>query len=171
MFMGQGNSPAPVLIPCPEPSRCYHVPIPNFGVGRIIHVEPGMKCQYCGCNPLKVMGKDLYPERKKLWRKKFLRCEQCDAQVGCHNSGDHKWKPFGPLANRPLRQLRKKAHAAFDPIWQSGVMTRKEAYDWMADRLKLSRDQAHIGMLSEEQCERLMILSENVLTLARGRKR
>lgn len=132
--------------------------------------EQDVRCPYCGSKPRKCTGKELYPERKKVWKKKFLRCDPCDAQVGCHASKDHKWKPFGPLADRPLRQLRKRTHAAFDPIWQSDLMTRHEAYTWMADRLHLTREAAHIGMLTREQCERLIFLSGNVMKLAVGKK-
>lgn len=52
-------------------------------------------------------------------------CKDCDAYVGCHNNTK---TPLGIMANRELREWRIKAHAAIDPLWKTGFMTRKEVY-------------------------------------------
>lgn len=49
-----------------------------------------------------------------------------------------------------------KAHDAFDPLWKSGRMKRGQAYAWMCKALGISRDEAHIGMFSVDQCKTLI---------------
>lgn len=116
----------------------------------------GMKCQYCGNKAKKVMGNVIYPHRKSLWKKKFFRCDPCDAHVGCHDTGNGRFKSMGQLANRALRRLRIRAHDAFDPIWQSGQMKRQLAYAWLANQMGLSVNETHIGHFNETQCARVI---------------
>jgi len=52
-------------------------------------------------------------------------CRSCDAYVGVHKGTD---KPKGRLANAELREYKKKAHSAFDPLWRFGGMMRRQAY-------------------------------------------
>lgn len=60
--------------------------------------------------------------------------------------------PLGRMANASLRRLKQKAHAAFDPLWRSGDMTRAEAYSWLARHLGVSENNCHIGMMDEDGC-------------------
>lgn len=53
------------------------------------------------------------------------------------------------MANKEIRELRKKAHELFDPLWQTGLMKRKEAYKKLAKFLDLK--EAHISWLTKEQ--------------------
>lgn len=115
-----------------------------------------MKCQYCGNRARKVMGNVIYPHRKALWKRKFYQCKPCDAHVGCHQTSNGKFKAMGELANRELRALRVKAHAAFDPLWQSGSMSRSRAYAWLAGQMDVEVRDCHIGMFNVEQCRRVI---------------
>ena len=56
--------------------------------------------------------------------------------------------PKGTLANRELRQKRIQAHRIFDQIWQQGILSKPEAYRWVADKFCLTDKQAHIGQFS-----------------------
>ena len=49
-----------------------------------------------------------------------------------------------------------RAHTAFDPFWQAEGMTRKQAYQWLADQLGLNQEQCHIGMFDVAQCQRVV---------------
>lgn len=73
----------------------------------------------------------------------------CDTYVGCHPGTD---KPLGTMAGALLRGLRKTAHRELDHFWKSGQISRSEAYRLLAEQLDLSPEEAHIGMLNEEQC-------------------
>ncbi len=119
-------------------------------------------CSYCDNKAILVTGKVIYPHRPDLATKKFWNCIPCKAYVGCHPvSNHHKTDdvPLGRLANAELRKLKSQAHAAFDPKWRSGMMTRKEAYGILADRLGIKRKDCHIGMFEEETCLKVVEIS------------
>lgn len=106
-------------------------------------------CPYCGGFSKKVTGEVVYPHRKDLWELKFYLCSPCDAYVGTHKSTD---KPLGRLADMRLRTAKKAAHAAFDPMWRNGPMTRTEAYKWLAEKLGIDGKDCHIGMFDMDMC-------------------
>lgn len=105
-------------------------------------------------------GRELYPNRPELHRKNFWRCAPCDAHVGCHAYNRRHSRtgtePLGRLANRELRAAKMRAHAAFDPLWREGEMTRDEAYSWLARRLGLKPSNCHIGMFDVAMCDRVV---------------
>jgi hypothetical protein len=82
-------------------------------------------------------------------------CRPCQAWVGCHAGTD---EPLGTLADAETREWRKKAHAAFDPMWKSGPMTRAEAYRWLAGRLGVDQDECHVGLFGAETCRQVVEL-------------
>lgn len=110
-------------------------------------------CPYCH-NPSELVGGlAIYPHRMDLAEKKFYQCEPCDAYVGCHQDTE---EPLGRLANAELRQSKMKAHAAFDPNWQSRKMARVHAYRLLAKNLGIHTDECHIGMFDVETCSRVV---------------
>lgn len=64
--------------------------------------------------------------------------------------------PLGRLANKELRDAKMLAHTYFDPIWKDGVMRRQKAYEWLAKRLNIPREECHIGMMDMERCRRVV---------------
>ena len=120
-------------------------------------------CRYCGGTAELVTGETLYPHRPDLFKLLFWRCAPCDAHVGCHrpNIGyGNGTRPLGDLANKELRLLRGFAHAAFDPLWEEGLMDRKGAYAWLAARLEISVADTHIGSFDEKLCRRTIELAK-----------
>jgi hypothetical protein len=83
-------------------------------------------------------------------------CLYCDAYVGTYGRSN---RPMGPLADEPLRNARKAAHSVFDIMWQRGDMTRSQAYRWLAWKMELPPELAHIGMFNKDQCERAWVHS------------
>lgn len=110
-------------------------------------------CPYCHMPSVYVTGAILYPKYPRLHGKSFWLCRPCDAYVGCHAGTAN---PLGRLANAELRAAKMRAHAAFDPIWRDGKVGRTEAYRWLANRLGLSRRDAHIGNFDIELCNRVV---------------
>lgn len=51
---------------------------------------------------------------------------------------------------------RIKAHAAFDPLWQSGQMTRSEAYRWLADELGVPKRLCHMKHFDDAICRKVV---------------
>lgn len=57
-----------------------------------------------------------------------------------------------------LAKARIAAHAAFDPLWQSGRMTRTKAYSELARRLGIPKHLAHMQMFDKATCEHVIAL-------------
>lgn len=57
-----------------------------------------------------------------------------------------------------LSQLRAEAHRALDVYWHFGVVSRNQAYAWLADRLGMAPEMCHIGMFGEKDCKRVIEL-------------
>ena len=58
------------------------------------------------------------------------RYPACNSYVAAHRATR---QPMGSLADGELRHKRIQAHRAFDRLWRSGLMTKKEAYDRASD--------------------------------------
>lgn len=124
-------------------------------------------CPYCG-------GGSVLTDSAEVYRKSYgpiYICRPCRAWVGCH---DGTTTPLGRLANAELREAKKQAHAAFDPIWQARRgdgrplrMGRSAAYRWLADEMGIDRAACHIGMFDVEQCRQVVALAQAYLNPAR----
>ena len=53
--------------------------------------------------------------------------------------------------------------ALFDQIWQRGILSRADAYRWMADKFCLSDAQAHIGQFGSYMCDQVILESRKLL--------
>lgn len=118
-----------------------------------------VNCDYCSKAAQLVTGDVIYPHRQDLYSLKFYLCNSCNAYVGCHKNSDGA--PLGRLANAELRKAKSAAHAAFDPIWKSGKMTRNKAYELLAKSLRLDKKHCHIGMFDIETCEEVIAWCED----------
>ncbi|MGF7131966.1 hypothetical protein P3T40_003449 [Paraburkholderia sp. EB58] len=121
-------------------------------------------CPYCDRDAVLVKGTVIYPHRQDLYARNFWHCASCDAYVGTHRrnrklklNGD---EPLGRLANRELRKAKVATHAAFDPLWVSGAMTRQAAYEWLAGAIGVSSDNCHIGMFDLDACRAVVAAVE-----------
>lgn len=119
-----------------------------------------MKCPYCGAE---VVLKDYdFIHRSKYINKNknehvwvCSNYPECDSYVGCHEGTT---LPLGRPANARLRTLKKEAHKQFDPIWKSGLMSRKEAYVWLSSVLHIPLEECHIGLFDIKMCQRVIHL-------------
>lgn len=108
-------------------------------------------CDYCQRNAPLVSSAVVYG---KCYGPIYY-CKPCHAWVGVHKGTTN---PLGRLANSCLRYWKKRAHAAFDPIWKSGDISRKEAYAWLGRNLGLRRHETHIGMFDVDKCKAVVEL-------------
>ena len=53
------------------------------------------------------------------------------------------------MANAQLREWRKKAHAAVDPLWKSGKMSRQAVYKMLSAKFG---EEVHIGASGVQGC-------------------
>ena len=130
--------------------------LPEWQAGNAVSPPPVIPfCNDCGVYSEQATGADIYPHRPDLFEKIFCRCPGCGARVGCH-PGTHQ--ALGALATADTRRARMAAHAAFDPLWQSGRMARVDAYTWLATALGLRRGQCHIWQMGADVCNRVVEL-------------
>lgn len=121
-----------------------------------------MTCPYCSS------GVDYRPN-EIIYGKPFgwgyayicKRYPECDAYVGCHGSkADPRIQgaPLGELANGKLRELRRSVHAMIDPYWQTpgAGLSRKQVYQLLSEMLRIPLERTHIGMFTEEQCQKVL---------------
>jgi len=111
-------------------------------------------CPYCGAKTKLVHSSIIYG-RGRDYGMAYICANypKCDAYVTCHPGTDN---PCGKLANRWLREARKKAHTAFDNIWRSKAMSRTEAYTKLAQALNIPLREAHIGQFDIPQCQQVV---------------
>jgi hypothetical protein len=67
-----------------------------------------------------------------------------------------------------MREARKRAKAVFNPLWQSGRMSRTDAYAWLADQLGVAVAECHIGWFDVAQCDRVLAAISGVKTVDGG---
>ena len=114
---------------------------------------PGMKsgcCPYCG-SPIVFRSADGIYKHDGAASMLYVcsKYPECDAYVRVYPGTKI---PMGSLANKDLRLLRIEAHRYFDQLFLSGIMSKNEAYEWLAFMLQAPPSQAHIGFLGEYYC-------------------
>lgn len=128
------------------------------------HAQHNLACPECGA-PMVLKTTTRYTYRSGAPRK-FYGCSKwpaCNATHGAHESGE----PLGIPANAETKVARIKAHDAFDLLWKSGAMTRKDAYRLMRELMGMTAEECHIGRFSKDECERLVEALERLKTTPR----
>lgn len=57
------------------------------------------------------------------------------------------------MANKELREWRMKTHAVLDPLWKSGMYSRKAVYARLSDAFGY---QIHVGETTIEICKEII---------------
>lgn len=151
-------------IPCTLCARLFktnealsdHLRDAHGAQGRKVEKVEDPACVECGEAAYLVNGKAIYPHRPDLYHKRFWLCE-CGAYCGCHGVTT---RPLGFPAGAATRQARSAAHNAFDPLWRSGQMNRRQAYSWLADALGIDPEDCHIGMMTADRAWQVVNLCQ-----------
>ena len=107
---------------------------------------------YCGSSVVLRSADGIYRENKR--DAKLYVCSKypvCDAYARVQEGS--KRIPIGSMADGELRALRIEAHRRFDRIHQTGLMSKKDAYTWLADVISSPMAHAHIGQLGKYYCK------------------
>lgn len=129
-------------------------------------------CPYCEEKPEYVNSITVYGTSYGM----IYLCRGCDAYVGVHKGSD---RPLGRLANKELREAKKKAHFYFDSLWKAKIQIgirnqsklkkgkgyaiwrskcRTSAYRWLSKTMNIDFKYTHIGMFNIEQCNKVVEL-------------
>ncbi len=125
----------------------------------------GVRCPYCGSPVVLRSAEGIYHDNAK--GVKLFVCTKypaCDAYVRVLEGTN---TPAGSLANGDLRALRIEAHRCFDQI----LMSRQDAYAWLANVLAAPMAHAHIGQLGEYGCKQVIEESKKFIENNRARIR
>lgn len=94
-------------------------------------------------------------------------CHDCGAYVGLHAN---TLRAIGTLADGDTRDARRRAHAAFDPLWKSKdkrrpalFQKRSDAYYWLSLMLQIPFDECHISWFGVDLCDRTVMKCEQLL--------
>ena len=105
-------------------------------------------CHLCSGEVRIATHQEVYGRDFSKWPYLYL-CEACGAYVGLH---PFTAIPLGTLADKNTRDARKKCKVPFESIWKSGLMTRTQAYYWLASAMGIPARECHFGWFSAEQC-------------------
>ena len=122
-----------------------------------------IKCPYCHAKATLRPASVVYGPNKRAQGKYLYICDRwpaCDAYVSVHPGTK---TPMGSLANAALRKKRILAHQAFDQIWKRRIMSRKQAYYWLSDKLGTDPAHTHIAQFGDYRCEQVIRESRKVL--------
>lgn len=127
-----------------------------------------MRCPYCGSPVVYRSADGIYHDNSRGTM--LYVCShypQCDAYVRVHAGTKI---PVGSLANHELRTLRRTAHHYFDQLHQLGLMSKQDAYQWLAELISAPLSEAHIGYLGEYYCKLVIEESRKLLDQYRARQ-
>ena len=112
-------------------------------------------CPHCGSVVKIVRNSEIYNGQEYGEWPWAYKCDGkfCDAYVGMHPFTNI---PLGTLATHAMRDARKRAKAVFQPLFQSGRMTRSEAYEWLAAQLGIPVHECHVGWFDVAMCNRVV---------------
>lgn len=119
----------------------------------------------CGCQAvLRPAGEVCKRARPGMMAYVCPRYPECDSYVLARPD---TLKPMGTLAWPELRRLRRAAHISFNRLYESDLMTKREAYRWLAGIVQAPMAYAHIGHLGEYYCR--VVIEESEKLLARNK--
>ena len=125
----------------------------------------GKQCPYCN-------GKSEYVDSSEVYSKSYgmiYLCRKCMAWVGTHKGTEQS---LGRLADKLLREAKKKAHYYFDQLWNEKLriwmkkkdnhskkeisamrrIVRNQAYNRLSQKMELPSEHTHIGMFNVARC-------------------
>lgn len=104
-------------------------------------------CPYCGKDVVTVHSSVIYGAGHD-----YGLMRACQDYPACNSYAGRG----ASLANRELRELRKRCHLLLDSIWKRGHMNRGRVYVLMAKKMGIPQKRAHIAMFRDEECRRLL---------------
>ena len=129
----------------------------------------GMRCPYCGSPVVYRSADGIYRDNSKgTMLYVCSRYPECDSYVRAHTGTNI---PVGSMANHELRTLRRTAHHYFDQLYESGYMSKQDAYQWLADLIVAPLSEAHIGYLGEYYCKQVIEESRKLLEQQKAKTR
>jgi len=135
----------------------------------------GLVCPYCGAKTELIDSSYIYGKSYGM----IYICKPCDAYVGVHQGTN---RALGRLADKKLREAKKRAHYYFDQIaktglinkiwtkWIPNVNNRGKAYKWLALQMRINEAVCHIGMMDITQCLAVVEICKKALLVDKSQE-
>ncbi|MGG7670049.1 zinc-finger-containing protein [Yersinia sp. J1] len=118
------------------------------------------ECHFCSDSVQIATHQEVYGRDYSDWPYIYL-CQGCGAYVGLH---PFTAIPLGTLADKATRQARKQCKTPFECIWQSRLMSRSQAYGWLAEKMGIPAEKCHFGWFDIKQCQQAKQICEDYLS-------
>ncbi len=105
-------------------------------------------CPYCGERAKCINSKDFYSDKSDYGM--MYVCYDCDARISCH---PNTRKPKGTMADKDLRELRKKVHREFDNRCRILDIKKNAGYAWLEKETGIR----HIAETTIEDCNMVIM--------------
>lgn len=136
----------------PDDPDYFHLGENEIG---IINLHPTI-CNICA-------GKVIFTSNSKIYGReygsgKMYYCTKCHAFVGTHISYPNE--AFGILANKEMREAKKKCHTLFDEKWcrKDSIAeqreARNEAYEELSKKLGIPTEDCHFGFFDMDMLQK-----------------
>lgn len=102
-------------------------------------LPPPERCDNCASQTVSLI---VDRQGRQRWE-----CLDCGAMVYCHTGTE---KPYGRMADRHTRELRKQLHAEFDRLYSVGIIAKAPLYRLLNERYFTSQDEFHISWLPKD---------------------
>lgn len=120
-------------------------------VARVKNPLPAPKfCPHCEDEVGIQHHSDVYGSAFGDWPWLYV-CSSCEARVGMHPNTNI---PLGTLADEETREARKHCKEPFEALYKTGKMSREQAYQSLAGKLGIPKEECHFGWFDAEMCER-----------------
>lgn len=120
-----------------------------MSINPVTCVEDGTECSL-------VKGRDVFPQDASKHAEHYWLCPTCFAYVGCFKAGygyGDGTRPLGTAANATTRKAREALQQAFNPIWRTTPISRRDAFKAMAKALQIPEDKCRIALFDEATCK------------------
>lgn len=115
-------------------------------------------CPHCDCKVDVVTHVKIYGRVFGEWPFVYY-CNNCESYVGMHPFTNI---PLGSLANKEMREARKRCKPYFDKLWLNNInFSRTDAYEWLAGKMNIPVEECHFGWFSVAQCEQAKTICDN----------
>ena len=139
----RGDATGKLVAPHPLPH------ISRRAIRRVTNPRPAPSvCRYCFGQVRLADNAEVYGRSYGEWPYLY-RCDACDAHVGLH---PHTDIPLGLLADKRLREARRRNKKSFHALMHSAGIDRTSAYRWLACKMGIERKQCHWGWFNADQC-------------------
>lgn len=126
-----------------------------------------IQCPYCGSNAVLRPASKVFGTKARENNRFLYVCANwpaCDSYVTAHLEDR---RPMGTMANGQLRHKRILAHKALQ-AYRKATNTKKWAsYIWLEGKLGLDQQRTHIGMFSDDECDRVIALCRKEIVISK----